>query len=76
MLPVSMLIELVEARVKDPSDLDGVTYIEDELYDEFVSRLSVRHRALEHPEPNIVFRSTVIRPMSAKKVCKECGRVL
>jgi len=76
-LPFSLIIELLETRTKDAVRGEAI-YVEDELYAEYDSRLvrESRYRAMEHPEPNLLFHSAVIRPMSSKKSCNECGRPL
>lgn len=75
-LPFTLIVELLETRTKDAVRGEPV-YVEDELFAEYDSRLGEsRYRAVEHPEPNLVFRSAVIRPMSSKKSCGECGRTL
>jgi hypothetical protein len=73
-----LIIELLKTRTKDAVRGEAI-YVEDELYAEYDSRLvrESRYRAMEHPEPNLLFGgSAVIRPMSSKKSCKECGRPL
>ena len=76
-LPFSLIVELLETRTRGAVRGEPV-YVEDELYltyDDGLVRES-RYEALEHPKPNLLFRSAVIRPMSSKKSCSECGRTL
>ena len=75
-LPFSLICELLETRTKDAVRSEPV-YVEDELYELYERGIvGQSYKAVEHPEPNLLFHNVVIRPMSSKKVCKECGRPL